>query len=158
MMPILYTDKTIETKMFLLPNIQNNPRKLNRTIRLQEHEYANYYGEEIKDPIFMNDIENCLEKIKVPRSFTSKKIPHISKISNKIFKLEPVKTKKLFNSSKQKENVTIQKNLCKKKSGKFINLTKVDFPYSKPKVNNSFTKVLLLAKNRVKNININSKI
>ena len=157
MSSLLYTEKTIETKMFLLPNIKNNPRKLKGTIRMQEHECTNYYGEEIKDPVFKNDIF-CVEKIKVPRSFTSKKVPNLSKNPNNIVNLFPIKSKNLFGLSKKKEKLRTENNFCKKKSKIFLNLTKIDFPYSKPMVNNSFTKVLLYARKKDKIGIISSKI
>ena len=157
MTSVLYAEKTIETKMFLLPNIQNSHRKLKGIIRMQEYECSNYYGEEIKDPIFKNDI-HYLEKKKILRSFTSKKTPLKSKISNHMVKLKPITCKKLFDLSKQKESIKTLKTLYEKKSKKFINLTKIDFPYSRPVVNNSYTKIFLFSSKKNKNSIISSKI
>lgn len=146
MTSILYIGNEIETKKFFLPKIINNGKikKNKHLVRIQKHECGSYFGEEIKDPVFKNNIFS-IEKIKVPRSFTTKQITKISQISNiKLpIKLESIKPVKLFDFSSKKVNFKpkINNSFVKKKK-KSVNLKNFDFPYSKPKVNNSYSKIM----------------
>lgn len=134
----------IETKRFLLPNIKNDNQIKENFVRIQKHECSNYYGEEIKDPVYKNNI-HFIEKPEVHRSFTTKKIPKISRNPNikPLVKLDSVKPVKLFDySSKKESNVSkTHRNFCKTK--RFLSVQNIGFPYCKPRVNNSYSKIML---------------
>ena len=159
----LYSSRTIETKYFLLSNLQYK-KKFCDFVRIQEFGCSNYYGEEIKNPIYETNIKptiaplrDIIRPIKLFNSRSSKTKPNIS---NKSVSLRDSSKLKL----KTKNNKGLQAELRKTfSSNKKINLNviKMNFPYCKPTVKNSYTKLIIYNKNKdyiiAKNIEKNKK-
>ena len=80
---ILYSSRTIETKYFLLSNLKSK-KKYSGFVRTQEFGCSNYYGEEVKNPIYEKNIKSI---ISTPRNIINPiklfDTNNNSKISNK---------------------------------------------------------------------------
>ena len=145
---MLYSNRTIETKYFLLSNLKNK-EKFGGFVRKQEFGFANYYGEEIKDPIYETPINTVFNvsknkvRIKPLNLFKIK-----NKSSNKSF-LYGENYKNFFNENKSNKGLQakIRKNFSTKKKVN-LNVVKMNFPYCKPFVKNSYTELVLYNKNK----------
>ena len=60
---MLYSDRKIETKYFLLSNLKFK-KKYGGIVRIQEYGCSNYYGEEIKNPIYETGIKSTIKILK----------------------------------------------------------------------------------------------
>ena len=142
---MLSSDRTIETKYFLLSNLKYKT-KYDGFVRVQKYAFSNYYGEEIKNPIYETSI---------------KPLVRISKKTIKPIKLFGQENKNTNKSVAIRENISLvlssknsrglqTKHLKNTKSVKKINLNviKMKFPYCKPFVKNSFTELVLYNKNK----------
>ena len=73
---MLYSSRNIETKYFLLSNLQFK-RKYGGIVRIQEFGCSNYYGEEIQNPIYETSIKTPIitskDSINPINLFNSKK-------------------------------------------------------------------------------------
>ena len=146
---MLYSDRTIETKYFLLSNLKYK-EKYGGFVRKQEFCFTNYYGEEIKDPIYETPI---LTSIQVSKNKVRIKPLDLFKIKNKSsnksllygenYKLSLNES----NKSSKGLQAKIRKNLSTKKKVN-LNVVKMNFPYCKPFVKNSFTELFEYNKNR----------
>ena len=143
MSSVLYTEKTIETKRFLLPNIQNSGRNYKGAVRFQEHECTNYYGEELKNPFFKNNISSSFENIRNKKKLINRKTTSLKNILLTPISIKSINLKKLYEFQKSKEKSQIdsntQQNFRPKKPKNFLNLNKIDFPYTKPTIMNLYT-------------------
>ena len=145
---MLYSNRTIETKYFLLSNLKNK-EKYGGFVRKQEFGFTNYYGEEIKDPIYETPINTVFNvsknkvRIKPLNLFKIK-----NKSSNKSF-LYGENYKNFFNENKSSKGLQakIRKNFSTKKKVN-LNVVKMNFPYCKPFVKNSYTELVLYNKNK----------
>ena len=145
---MLYSDRTIETKYFLLSNLKYK-EKYGGFVRKQEFGFTNYYGEEIKDPIYETPINTVFNvsknkvRIKPLDLFKIK-----NKSSNKSFLYgENNKMNLKENKSSKGLQAKIRKNFSTKKKVN-LNVVKMNFPYCKPFVKNSFTELFVYNKNR----------
>ena len=132
---MLYSSRIIETKYFLLSNLKIK-RKFGGFVRTQEFGCSNYYGEEIKNPIY----ETSIKLIgKLPRNTTIKPI--------NLFNSNNHTTKKKFVSLressrfilKNKNNKGLQAKIRPNFSSKRcinLNIINMNFPYCKPTVKN----------------------
>ena len=155
---MLYSDRIIKTKYFLISNLKSK-EKYGGFVRLQEYGCSNYFGEEIKNPIYETQIKPLNSIITRPirpiNLFNlKKKLPNKSVKLKEILKyfLHQKKSKGL--QAKEKRNLSTNKKIN-------LNLIKMNFPYCKPSVNNSFTELILYNKNKDyiidKNIEKNKK-
>ena len=148
MTSMLYSDRTIETKYFLLSNLKSK-EKYGGFVRKQGFGFSNYYGEEIKDPIYETPLKtsNNLSKRKIKI-----KPMNLFMIKNKntyksLYLLDNYK----LNIDSKRSNKGFQTKLginfsAKKKIN--LNVVKMNFPYSKPFVKNSYTELVSYNKNR----------
>ena len=146
---MLYSDRTIETKYFLLSNLKYK-EKYGGFVRKQEFGFTNYYGEEIKNPIYETPINTT---VKISRNQVRIKPLDLFKIKNKS------SNKSLLYGENYKMNLNennksskglqakIRKNFSTKKKVN-LNVVKMNFPYCKPFVKNSYTELVLYNKNR----------
>ena len=155
---MLYSDRIIKTKYFLISNLKSK-EKYGGFVRLQEYGCSNYFGEEIKNPIYETQIKplNTITKrtIRPINLFNlKKKLPNKSVKLKENFKLvlNPKKSKGF--QAKEKRNLSTNKKIN-------LKLIKLNFPYCKPSVNNSYTELILYNKNKdyiiAKNIEKNKK-
>ena len=149
MTSMLYSDRNIETKYFLLSNLKNK-EKYGGFVRKQEFGFANYYGEEIKDPIYETSIKTSIKvskdkvRIKPLDLFKIKK----NKSSNKsLLYGDNYKLNLKENKSSKGLQAKIRNNFSTKKKVN-LNVIKMNFPYCKPFVKNSYTELVLYNKNR----------
>ena len=144
MTSILYTEKTIETKRFLLPNIQKKGRNFKGVVRIQEHECTNYYGEELKNPVYKNNISSSFENIRNRKNSLNRKTNSLKNILSTPISVKSINLNKLYEFQKSKEKSQIdsktQQSFHTKKPKNYLNLNKIDFPYTKPTIMNSYTK------------------
>ena len=144
---MLYSSRNIETKYFLLSNLQFK-RKYGGIVRIQEFGCSNYYGEEIQNPIYETSIKTPIitskDSINPINLFNSKKK---SKISNKSFSLR--ESRKLVLNSKNNKGLQAKfhQNFSSKRKNN-LNVIKMNFPYCKPSVKNSFAELILYDKNK----------
>ena len=148
MTSMLYSDRKIETKYFLLSNLKNK-EKYGGFVRKQEFGFANYYGEEIKDPIYETSIKTS---INVSKNQVRIKPLNLFKIKNKSTNkslLYGENNKVNLNDNKRSKGLQakIRKNFSTKKKVN-LNVVKMNFPYCKPFVKNSYTELVLYNKNR----------
>ena len=148
MTSMLYSDRRIETKYFLLSNLKNK-EKYGGFVRKQEFGFANYYGEEIKDPIYETPIKTS---INVSKNQIRIKPLDLFKIKNKslnksLLYEENYKLNSIGNKSSKGLQAKIRNNFSTKKKIN-LNVVKMNFPYCKPFVKNSFTELVLYNKNR----------
>jgi hypothetical protein len=157
---ILYSSRTIETKYFLLSNLKSK-KKYSGFVRTQEFGCSNYYGEEVKNPIYETNIKSI---ISTPRNIISPiklfDTNNKSKISNKSVSLRE-SCKLVLNSKNNKGlQAKFNKNYSSKRKNN-LNIVKMNFPYSKPIVKNSFSELIVYKKNKdfiiAKNIEKNKK-
>ena len=158
---MLYSSRTIETKYFLLSNLRSK-KKFGGFVRTQEFGCSNYYGEEIKNPIYETTLK--------PSSYIRKKFIKPINLFNTTIKRNPTNKSVSLRESfklaiKPKNNKEIQakqfrQNLSTKRKNN-LNIVKIKFPYCKPTVKNSFTELIVYNKNKdfiiAKNIEINKK-
>ena len=155
---MLYSSPTIETKYFLLSNLKCK-NKYNGLLRTREFACSNYYGEEIKNPIFETSIKPTMTKrlnmkniIKPDDLFNSKK-------KFKINKSVSLRDNFVLNNKKELLD-KIPRNYSSKKNNN-LNIIKMNFPYCKPKVINSYSKLIGYKKKKdfiiAKNIENNKK-
>ena len=146
MTSVLYIEKTIETKRFLLPNIQSRSRNFKGVVRFQEHECTNYYGEELKDPVFKYNISSSFDSIKNKKKLMNRKITLLKNIPSTPISVKSINLKKLLDFKKSKEKSQIdsktQQSFHMKKTKNVLNLNKIDFPYTKPTIINTYTKLI----------------
>ena len=145
---MLYSSKTIETKYFLLSNLKIK-KKFGGFVRTQEFGCSNYYGEEIKNPIYETNIKptGTISKniIIKPINLFNHNIKN--KLSNKSVSLRE-SCKILL---KPKDNMGFQAKVRQNHSSKRknnLNIIKIIFPYCKPTVQNSYTKLFVYNKNK----------
>jgi len=148
MTSMLYSDRTIETKYFLLSNLKFK-EKYGGFVRKQGLGFSNYIGEEIKEPIYETPIKTS------------------NNLSKKRIKIKPmnlfmIKNKNTYKSLKLLDNYKLNINIKRSNKGlqtklgnnfsakKKINLNviKMNFPYSKPFIKNSYSKLVSYNKNR----------
>ena len=155
---MLYSDRKIETKYFLLSNLKFK-KKYGGIVRIQEYGCSNYYGEEIKNPIYETGIKSTIKilknEIKPLNIFNSKFIIKNSSVS--LMDCSKFNLNKKNNKGLQAK--TRQFSSFKKKLN--LNIIKMNFPYCKPTVKNSYTDLVLYKKNKdfiiAKNIEKNKK-
>ena len=145
---MLYSDRTIETKYFLLSNLKNK-EKYGGYVRRQEFGCSNYYGEEIKDPIYETPIKTS---IKLPKNQIRIKPLNLFRIKNKSSNKSLLygENNKLYlseNRSSKGLQAKFRNNFSTKKKVN-LNVVKLNFPYCKPFVKNSFTELVLYNKTR----------
>jgi len=148
MTSMMYSDRRIETKYFLLSNLKNK-EKYGGFVRKQEFGFANYYGEEIKNPIYETPIKTS---INVSKNQIRIKPLDLFKIKNKssnksLLYEENYKLNSKGNKSSKGLQAKIRNNFSTKKKIN-LNVVKMNFPYCKPFVKNSFTDLVLYNKNR----------
>ena len=157
---MLYSSRIIETKYFLLSNLKIK-RKFGGFVRTQEFGCSNYYGEEIKNPIY----ETSIKPIgKLPRNTTIRPI--------NLFNSNNHTPKKKFVSLressrfifKNKNNKGLQAKIRPNFSSKRcinLNIINMNFPYCKPTVKNINNELIIYNKNKdfiiAKNIEKNKK-
>ena len=157
---MLYSSSTIETKYFLLSNLKIKI-KFGGFVRTQEFGCSNYYGEEIKNPIYETNIKT--------NSIISRNIIKPSNLFNRNMKVKPSNKSVSLREScklelKSNNNKGLQakfgQNLSSKRKNN-LNIIKIKFPYCKPTVQNSYTKLIVYNKNKdyiiAKNIEKNKK-
>ena len=158
---MLYSSKTIETKYFLLSNLRSK-KKFGGIVRAQEFGCSNYYGEEIKNPIYETTLK--------PSSYIPKIIFKPINLFNTTIKRNQTNKSVSLRESfklilKQKNNKETQakhtrQNLSTKRKNN-LNILKIKFPYCKPTVNNTYTGLIVYNKNKdfiiAKNIEKNKK-
>ena len=139
--------QSIETKFYLLSNLKKR-NIFSEYIRTQKIGFTNYYGEDIKYPINKsgNKSLNIISRNSIrPLNLFSK--TNKSKSNNKVVSVK--ERIRLYSKPK-----TISKGLMVKLGLDFsdkknrINIIKMDFPYCKPSVKNSFTELIKKNKNR----------
>ena len=144
----LYSSRTIETKYFLLSNLRIK-RKFGGFVRTQEFGCSNYYGEEIKNPIYETTIKPTIisfrNSIKPINLFNSKnkERPVNKSVSSK-------ECNRLILKSKNNKGLQaiFHNNYSSKRIKNNVNIIKMNFPYCKPTVKNSFTELIVYNKNR----------
>ena len=157
----LYSSRTIETKYFLLSNLQFKKNN-GGFVRFQEFGCSNYYGEEIKNPIYETCIKPSFIKAKdniKPLNLFNSKIK--TKTCNKSVTLRESCKLKLKTKNSKGLQAKVRQNLSSKRKNN-LNIIKITFPYCKPSVKNSYTELILYNKNKdfiiAKNIEKNKKI
>ena len=103
---MLYSDRIIKTKYFLISNLKSK-EKYSGFVRLQEYGCSNYFGEEIKNPIYETQIKPLNTIINKPirpiNLFNlKKKMPNKSVKLKENFRLVLPPKKKQRISSKRK--------------------------------------------------------
>ena len=155
---MLYSDRIIKTKYFLISNLKFK-EKYGGYVRKQEYGCSNYFGEEIKNPIYETQIKPLYTIINKPirpvNLFNLKrKVPNKSvKLKDK-FKLVLIPKKNKGLQANEKRNLSTNKKIN-------LKLIEMSFPYCKPSVNNSYTELIMYNKNKeyiiAKNIEKNKK-
>ena len=144
---MLYSSKTIETKYFLLSNLKIK-KKFGGFVRIQEFGFSNYYGEEIKNPIYETSIKptGAISKnIIKPINLFNHNIKN--KLSSKSVSLrESCKILLKPNNNKGLQAKALQNHSSKRNNN--LNIIKMNFPYCKPTVENSYTKLIVYNKNK----------
>ena len=156
----LYSSRTIETKYFLLSNLQYKRNNREGFVRFQEYGCSNYYGEEIKNPIYETYIKPSFvtskNDIKPINLFNSKNKTK----TNKSFSLRESFKIKLKPKNNKGLQAKVRQNLSSKRKNN-LNIIKITFPYVKPSVKNSYTELIVYNKNKdfiiAKNIEKNKK-
>ena len=157
---LLYSSRIIETKFFLLSNLRFK-KKFGGFVRAQEFGCSNYFGEEIKNPIYettlkpsSNVSKNIIKPINLFNGSTKRnpKNKSVSLRQSLKIALRPNNKEVQVKQSKQKLSLKRKINL---------NIIKIKFPYCKTKVKNSFTELIVYNKNKdfiiAKNIERNKK-
>ena len=144
---MLYSSRTIETKYFLLSNLKIK-KKFGGFVRIQEFGCSNYYGEEIKNPIYETSIKPTV-------AISRNNIMPINLFNHNIKKNLSNKSVSLRESCKillkPKNNKGLQAKVRQNHSSKRknnLNIIKMNFPYCKPTVENSYTKLFVCNKNK----------
>ena len=142
---MLYSDRIIKTKYFLISNLKSK-EKYGGYVRLQEYGCSNYFGEEIKNPIYETQIKPINSIINKPirpiNLFNlKKKLPNKSVKLKENFELVLLPKKNKGLQAKEKRNLSTNKKIN-------LKLIKMNFPYCKPSVNNSYTELILYNKNK----------
>ena len=144
---MLYSSRTIETKYFLLSNLKIK-KKFRGFVRIQEFGCSNYYGEEIKNPIYETSITPTV-------AISRNNIMPINLFNHNIKKNLSNKSVSLRESCKillkPKNNKGLQAKVRQNHSSKRknnLNIIKMNFPYCKPTVENSYTKLFVCNKNK----------
>ena len=160
MKSMLYSSRTIETKYFLLSNLKIK-KKFGGYVRTQEFGCSNYYGGEIKNPIY----ETIIKPIgKIRRNPTIRPINLFNsnnhRPKNKSVSLRESCRLILKNKNNKRLQAKNRQNFSSKKKNN-LNIIKMDFPYCKPTVKNSYTQLIIYNKKRdfiiAKNIEKNKK-
>ncbi len=146
---MLYSDRTIETKYFLLSNLKSK-EKYGGFVRKQGIGFSNYIGEEIKDPIYETPIKtlNNLSKKKIKI-----KPMNLFLIKNKntyksLYLLDNYKLNLDSKRSNKGLQTKLGNNFFSEKKKINLNVVKMNFPYCKPYVKNSYTELVSYNKNR----------
>ena len=157
---MLYSSRTIETKYFLLSNLKIK-KKFGGFIRIQEFGCSNYYGEEIKDPIYETSIKptgRLLKNITKPINLFNSNIK--TKQTNKSVSLRESCNLLLKSKNSKGLQAKFRQNFSSKRKNN-LNIIKMNFPYCKPTVKNSYTELIVYNKNKdfiiAKNIEKNKK-
>ena len=157
---MLYSSRTIETKYFLLSNLKIK-KKFGGFVRIQEFGCSNYYGEEIKDPIYETSIKptgRLLKKIIKPINLFNSNIK--TKQTNKSVSLRESSNLLLKSKNSKGLQAKFRQNFSSKRKNN-LNIVKMNFPYCKPTVKNSYTELIVYNKNKdfiiAKNIEKNKK-
>ena len=145
MKSMLYSDRIIKTKYFLISDLKSK-EKYSGYVRLQEYGCSNYFGEEIKNPIYETQIKPFNSIINKPirpiNLFNlKKKLPNNSVKIKENFKLVLLQKKSKGLQTKEKRSLSTNKKIN-------LKLIKMNFPYCKPSVNNSFTELILYNKKK----------
>ena len=159
---MLYSSRTIETKYFLLSNLRFK-KKFGGFVRTQEFGCSNYYGEEIKNPIY----ETTIKSSNIIRRNKIKPINLFNTITKSKSNNKQITLRECFKTFLKPRN--INKGSLTKISPSFptqgnrnLKIIKMNFPYCKPSVKNSFTELIRYNKNKdyiiAKNIEKNKKI
>ena len=126
---ILYSCKTIETKYFLLSNLKFK-KKFEGFVRTQEFGCSNYYGEEVKNPIYETNIKllmNPSNKMINPINLFKIKNQNKSKVPNKSVSLR--ESCKLIINHKSKKGLKAKLNSNNSSNRKNnLNIIKMKFP------------------------------
>ena len=158
---MLYSSRAIETKYFLLSNLKFK-KKYEGFVRTQEFGCSNYFGEEIKNPIYettlkpsSNIYKNIIKPINLFNSSIKRKQANKSVSLRESFKLAlRPKINKEIQAKQTRQNLSTNRK-------KNLNIIKIKFPYCKPIVKNSFTELIVYNKNKdfiiAKNIERNKK-
>ena len=157
---ILYSSRTIETKYFLLSNLKFK-NKFGGFVRTQEFGCSSYYGEEVKDPIYETNIKPSINISRNMINLTNLfKIKNKSKISNKSFSLRESSKLALNSKTNKGLKAKLRSNYSSNRKNN-LNIIKMNFPYCKPIVKNSYTELIVYNKNKdfiiAKNIAKNKK-
>ena len=157
---MLYSSRTIETKYFLLSNLKIK-KKFGGFVRIQEFGCSNYYGEEIKDPIYETSIKptgRLLKNIIKPINLFNSNIK--TKQTNKSVSLRESSNLLLKSKNSKGLQAKFRQNFSSKRKNN-LNIIKMNFPYCKPTVKNSYTELIVYNKNKdfiiAKNIEKNKK-
>ena len=157
---MLYSSRTIETKYFLLSNLKIK-KKFGGFVRIQEFGCSNYYGEEIKDPIYETSIKptgRLLKNIIKPINLFNSNIK--TKQTNKSVSLRESSNLLLKSKNSKGLQAKFRQNFSSKRKNN-LNIVKMNFPYCKPTVKNSYTELIVYNKNKdfiiAKNIEKNKK-
>ena len=157
---MLYSSRTIETKYFLLSNLKIK-KKFGGFVRIQEFGCSNYYGEEIKDPIYETSIKptgKLLKNIIKPINLFNSNIK--TKQTNKSVSLRESSNLLLKSKNSKGLQAKFRQNFSSKRKNN-LNIVKMNFPYCKPTVKNSYTELIVYNKNKdfiiAKNIEKNKK-
>ena len=157
---MLYSSRTIETKYFLLSNLKIK-KKFGGFVRIQEFGCSNYYGEEIKDPIYETSIKptgKLLKNIIKPINLFNSNIK--TKQTNKSVSLRESSNLLLKSKNSKGLQAKFRQNFSSKRKNN-LNIIKMNFPYCKPTVKNSYTELIVYNKNKdfiiAKNIEKNNK-
>ena len=157
---MLYSSRTIETKYFLLSNLKIK-KKFGGFVRIQEFGCSNYYGEEIKDPIYETSIKptgRLLKNITKPINLFNSNIK--TKQTNKSVSLRESCNLLLKSKNSKGLQAKFRQNFSSKRKNN-LNIIKMNFPYCKPTVKNSYTELIVYNKNKdfiiAKNIEKNKK-
>ena len=157
---MLYSSRTIETKYFLISNLKIK-KKFGGIVRIQEFGCSNYYGEEIKDPIYETSIKptgKLLKNIIKPINLFNSNIK--TKQTNKSVSLRESCNLLLKSKNSKGLQAKFRQNFSSKRKNN-LNIIKMNFPYCKPTVKNSYTELIVYNKNKdfiiAKNIEKNKK-
>ena len=145
---MLYSDRTIETKYFLLSNLKSK-EKYGGFVRKQGIGFTNYIGEELKAPIYQAPIKTSINLSK--RKIKIKPINLFMIKNKKTYKSLCLLDNYKLNIDTKRSNKGLQTKLgnnflSKKKIN--LNVIKMNFPYCKPFVKNSYTELVSYNKNR----------
>ena len=155
---MLYSSPTIETKYFLLSNLKCK-KKYNGLLRTREFGCTNYYGEEIKNPIYETSIKPTKTKRVNMKNIINPNDLFNSKKKFKINKSVSLRYNFILNNKKEFLEKTPRNYSSKRKNN--INIIKMNFPYCKPTVINSYSKLIGYKKKKdfiiAKNIENNKK-